>query len=234
MTRDVPRPAGGLLLGRVRGVPVLLAPSWWVGAVVITVLYAPLVTSLVPDVRNGTAVVLAATLAMLLGVSVLLHELGHCAVAIHLGVPVLRVRLFLLGGFSELARRPTGPREEGLIAVAGPAVSVLLALLGAAGWWLLEPGEPLWLLVAQLTVANAAVAVFNLLPGLPLDGGRLVRSLVWALTGRRGAGTTTGVVGAVVVTVGLLAWAGSGLVGGAPDGWLRAAVCGLMAWFVVS
>jgi len=234
VTRDVPRPAGGLLLGRVRGVPVLLAPSWWVGAVVITVLYAPLVTSLVPDVRNGTAVVLAATLAMLLGVSVLLHELGHCAVAIHLGVPVLRVRLFLLGGFSELARRPTGPREEGLIAVAGPAVSVLLALLGAAGWWLLEPGEPLWLLVAQLTVANAAVAVFNLLPGLPLDGGRLVRSLVWALTGRRGAGTTTGVVGAVVVTVGLLAWAGSGLVGGAPDGWLRAAVCGLMAWFVVS
>ncbi len=214
--------------------PVLLAPSWWVGAVVITALYAPLVTSLVPGVRDGTAVVLAATLAVLLGVSVLLHELGHCVVALRLGVPVLRVRLFLLGGYSELARRPAAPRDEGLIAAAGPAVSVLLALLGAAGWWLLEPGEPLWLLLAQLTVANAAVAVFNLLPGLPLDGGRLVRSLVWALTGRRGAGTAAAVVGTVVVAVGLLGWAGSGLATGAPDGWRRAAVCGLMAWFVIS
>lgn len=221
-------------MGRLRGVPVLLAPSWWIGALVVTALYAPLVTGLLPGVGAGTAVLLAATLAALLGMSVLLHELGHCAVALRLGVPVLRVRLFLLGGLSELARRPAGPRDEGLIALAGPAVSILLAVAAGAGWWVLEPGGVLWLLVAEIAVANAAVGVFNLLPGLPLDGGRVLRSMVWAATGRRGAGTNAAVVGAGFVAVGLLLWALAGLVDRSPDAWLRAAVCGLMAWFVVS
>jgi len=231
--RDVPL-AGGLLVGRLWGIPVLLAPSWWIGALVVTALYAPLVTELLPGVGAGTAVLLAATLAALLGTSVLLHELGHCAVALQLGVPVLRVRLFLLGGFSELARRPAGPRDEGLIALAGPAVSVLLAVAAGAGWWVLEPGGALWLLVAEIAVANAAVGVFNLLPGLPLDGGRVLRSMVWAATGRRGTGTTAAVVGAGFVAVGLLLWAMSGLLTGSSDAWLRAAVGVLLAWFVVS
>jgi len=231
--RGIP-PLTGLLLGRLRGVPVLLAPSWWVGAVVVTALYAPVVTRLLPGVGDGAVVLLAATLAALLGLSVLLHELGHCVVALRLGVPVLRVRLFLLGGISELARRPAGPRDEGLIAAAGPAVSVVLAVLAGAGWWVLEPGGALWLIVAEVTVANAAVGAFNLLPGLPLDGGRVLRSLVWAVTGRRRTGTTAAVAGAGVVAFGLLVWAVSGLFTGAQDAWLRAAVCALMAWFVVS
>ncbi len=227
-------PPGGLLLGRVRGVPVLLAPSWWLGAVIVTALYAPLVTRLLPGIGQPAALVLAVTLALLLAVSVLIHELGHCAVAMWLQVPVLRVRLFLLGGYSELGRRPSQPRDEGLIAVAGPVVSVLLAVLAAAAWWGLEPGGALWLLVAEVAVANAAVGLFNLLPGLPLDGGRVVRALVWAATGRRGVGTIVAVVGAGIVAVGLLVWALSGLLAGAEDGWLRLGVCVLMAWFVVS
>lgn len=227
-------PPAGLLVGRARGVPILLAPSWWLGAVLVTALYAPLVTRLLPGAGLLTTLALATTLAVLLGLSVLAHELGHCAVALWLGVPVLRVRLFLLGGYSELARRPGGPRDEGLIAVAGPAVSVLLALLAGAGWWSMEPGGALRLLVAQMAVANAAVGLFNLLPGLPLDGGRVLRALVWAVTGRRRAGTTTAIVGAGLVAVGLLGWALAGLVAGSDDAWLRFAVCGLMAWFVVS
>jgi Zn-dependent protease len=241
VTGNVPTPVGrgipplaGLLLGRLRGVPVLLAPSWWVGAVVVTALYAPVVTRLLPAAGYGSVVLLAATLAVLLGLSVLLHELGHCVVALRLGVPVLRVRLFLLGGVSELARRPAGPRDEGLIAAAGPVVSVVLAVLAGAGWWVLEPGGVLWLLVAEVAVANAAVGAFNLLPGLPLDGGRMLRSLVWAVTGRRSTGTAAAVGGAGVVALGLLVWAVSGLLTGAQDAWLRAAVCALMAWFVVS
>lgn len=241
MAGNLPSPVGrgippltGLLLGRLRGVPVLLAPSWWVGAVVVTALYAPVVARLLPGVGDGAVVLLAATLAALLGLSVLLHELGHCVVALRLGVPVLRVQLFLLGGISELARRPAGPRDEGLIAAAGPAVSVVLAVLAGAGWWVLEPGNALWLIVAEVAVANAVVGAFNLLPGLPLDGGRVLRSLVWAITGRRRTGTTAAVAGAGVVAFGLLVWAVSGLLTGAQDAWLRAAVCALMAWFVVS
>ncbi|MPZ65402.1 MAG: hypothetical protein GEU83_07730 [Pseudonocardiaceae bacterium] len=93
-------------------------------------------TRLLPGVGQPAALLLAATLAVLLGVSVLIHELGHCAVAQWLRVPVLRVRLFLLGGISELGRRPSGPRDEGLIAAAGPVVSVLLAVLAGLGWML--------------------------------------------------------------------------------------------------
>ncbi len=213
---------------------MLLAPSWWAGAVVISALYVPVVTRLLPGVDGASVVLLAATLVILLGLSVLLHELGHCVAALRLGVPVLRVRLFLLGGISELARRPAGPRDEGLIAVAGPAVSGVLTVLAAACWWLLEPGSVPWLLVAEVSLTNAAVGAFNLLPGLPLDGGRVLRSLVWALTGRRRTGTVAAMVGAGVVAFGLLVWAVSGLRTGGPDAWLRAAVCVLMAWFVVS
>ncbi|HEX2299343.1 MAG TPA: site-2 protease family protein, partial [Pseudonocardiaceae bacterium] len=185
-----PRSRSGVLLGRVAGIPILLTPSWWLGAVVVTALYAPLVHGLLPQAGIPVTVVLAATLATLLAVSVLVHELGHCAIARILGIPVRRVRLYLLGGVSELARRPANPREEGLIALAGPAVSVLLALAAGAHWWALRPGTVIWLLVAELAVANAVVALFNLLPGLPLDGGRALRAAVWAVTGRRRTGTT--------------------------------------------
>jgi Zn-dependent protease len=229
-----PLTPGGLLLGRVAGIPVFLTPSWWLGAVLVTALYAPVVQTLLPQSGLAATVVLAATLAVLLAVSVLAHELGHCMVAIHFGIPVRRVRLFLLGGISELGRRPAGPLQEGLVALAGPAVSVAVALVAGAGWWALEPGSSIWLLVAELAVTNAAVAVFNMLPGLPLDGGRVLRAGVWALTGRRGAGTTAAVVGAGIVAVGLLCWAALGVLNGDDGAWLRLAVCLLMAWFVVS
>ncbi|MFN2496015.1 MAG: site-2 protease family protein [Pseudonocardiaceae bacterium] len=229
-----PLRASGLVLGRVAGVPVLLSLSWWLGAVIITALYAPLVHGLLPQAGTPATVVLAATLAVLLAVSVLIHELGHCAVALFLGIPVRRVRLFLLGGISELGRRPGGPREEGLVALAGPGVSIMLALAAGAGWWALEPGGALWLLLAELAVANAAVALFNLLPGLPLDGGRALRAAVWAMTGRRGAGTTAAIVGTGLATSGLIAWAVLGLLSDAEGAWLRLAVCLLMVWFVVT
>lgn len=224
----------GLVLGRIGGVPVLLTPSWWFGAVIITTLYTPLVHGLLPQAGLAQTVILAATVTVMLAMSVLAHELGHCAAARHLGIPVRRIRLFLLGGISELGRRPAGPREEGLVALAGPAVSVVLALAAVAGWWLPEPGSSIWLLVAELAVTNAAVALFNLLPGLPLDGGRALRAGVWALTGRRRIGTVVAVAGAGFVAVGLLGWAVLGLLNGIDGAWLRLAICLLMAWFVVS
>lgn len=217
-----------------RGVPVLLAPSWWIGSLVVTVLYAPLVSRLLPDVGGWAAVGLAATFAVLLGASVLLHELGHCLVALRLGIPVHRVRLFLLGGLSELARTPRKPAQEGWIAAAGPGVSLVLSALFAGAMLLVAPGGAVWLLVAECAVANLAVAIFNLLPGLPLDGGRILRAGVWAATGRRLLGTRAAVIGGGVVAVGLLVWAVLGLVQGTEDEWLRLGICVLTAWFVVS
>ena len=224
---------GGLLLFRLRGVPVLLAPSWWVGSVVVTLLYAPLVGRFLPGTGGLAALGLAATFAVLLGASVLAHELGHCLVAMKLNIPVRRLRLFLLGGLSEVSRTPRHPSQEGWVAAAGPAVSLLLALVFAAGILVVPDAGPVRLLVIECAVANAAVAVFNLLPGLPLDGGRMLRAGVWAVTGKRRFGTRAAVVGGGAVAVALVVWALSGLVAGSPDQWLRLGVCVLTAWFVV-
>lgn len=224
---------GGLLLFRLRGVPVLLSPSWWVGSVVITLLYASLIGRFLPGTSGLASIGLAAAFAVLLGASVLAHELGHCLVAMKLGIPVRRVRLFLLGGLSEVARTPRRPSQEGWVAAAGPAVSAALALTFGAGILLVPDPGPLQLLVIECAAANAAVAVFNLLPGLPLDGGRMLRAGVWAVTGKRRFGTRAAVVGGMAVAAALIVWALSGLVAGSPYQWLQLAICVLTAWFVV-
>ncbi|MFC4003405.1 site-2 protease family protein [Prauserella oleivorans] len=223
-----------MLLFRVDGVPVLLAPSWWIGSLLIVVLYSPLVGRLLPGASMVTSWLLAAAFAVLLGLSVLAHELGHCVVALRLGIPVRRLRLFLLGGLSEVARSPRKPGQEGLIAAAGPVVSVLLAALCGLLLLAVPPGGPVWLLVAQCAVANLAVGVFNLLPGLPLDGGRLLRAGVWSVTGTRTTGTRAAVFGGGLVALGLLVWALWGLASGSDDRWLRLGVCVVTAWFVVT
>jgi Zn-dependent protease len=213
---------------------VLLSPSWWLGAVLIVFLYTPLVNHLLPGADIWLSAFLAAMFTVLLGISVLLHELGHCLVALRLGLPVRRVRLFLLGGLSEIAGNAQRPAWEGLIAAAGPAVSLSLAAATGLGWLAMRPEGAVWLLVAQTCVANLVVGLFNLLPGLPLDGGRLLRAATWAGTGKRRIGTLAGVAGAGVVAFGLIVWAIAGLIADTPGQWLRLAVCLLMAWFVIA
>lgn len=226
-------PEGGLLLFRVSGIPVLLAPSWWIGSLIIVVLYTPLVGRLLPGASTLTSWLLAAAFAILLGLSVLAHELGHCLVALRLGIPVRRLRLFLLGGLSEVARTPRQPRQEGLVAAAGPAVSLLLGAFCGLLMFAVPPDGAVWLLIAECAVANFAVGIFNLLPGLPLDGGRLVRAGVWAATGQREKGTRAAVVGGGLVAAGLVVWALWGLAAGSEDRWLRLGVCVVTAWFVI-
>ncbi|WET82889.1 M50 family metallopeptidase [Amycolatopsis sp. QT-25] len=226
-------PEGGLLLFRVSGIPVLLAPSWWIGSLLIVVLYTPLVERFLPGASTLTSWLLAAAFAVLLGLSVLAHELGHCLVALRLGIPVRRLRLFLLGGLSEVARTPRQPRQEGLVAAAGPVVSLLLGGFCGLLMFAAPPESAAWLLVAECAVANFAVGIFNLLPGLPLDGGRLVRAGVWAATGHREKGTRVAVAGGGVVAAGLVVWALWGLAAGSEDRWLRLGVCLVTAWFVI-
>ena len=222
----------GLRLGRIGGIPIVIAPSWLISAAIIVVLATPVVAQVVGDISTAGAVSVALLLAVLLGISVLAHELGHCLVARAMGVPVLEVRLYLVGGVSELGRSPASPKEEALIAAAGPGVSGLLAVLCGLLVGSTEGGTVGWLLLLEMAVANGIVAVFNILPALPLDGGRVLRALVWQVLRRRRAGTIAAVIGGVVVAVALLVWGAVQAFGHDRQSLLLAGIAAVMGLFV--
>ena len=126
---------------------------------------------------------------MLLYASVVAHELSHSLVAKRFGLPVNRITLHILGGVSEIGEEPPTPRREFAVAAAGPALSLVVGGVAYALYQALEPYTVVWVLVQALAYANLLVGVFNLLPGLPLDGGRILRAIVWAVTGNPIAAT---------------------------------------------
>jgi Zn-dependent protease len=141
---------------------------------------------------------------VLLYASVLVHELSHSVVARGFGLPVRRILLYPLGGFSEIEREPPTPGREFLVSAAGPAVSLALAAGGYALYRGIHGGGVLRVLLLQLVIANVLVGVFNLLPGLPLDGGRMLRAGVWKLTGRPGQATVVAAWAGRVLAIAVL------------------------------
>jgi Zn-dependent protease len=232
--RQRPAGVGAVRLARIAGIDIVVAPSWFLSVVLIVALATPVVLQLIPRITSLGAAVVSVALAVLLALSVLAHELGHCLVARVFGIGVREVRLYLVGGVSELERSPASATEEALIAGAGPAVSALLAV----GCWLLmgvtEVRTIGWLILIELAVANAIVAVFNILPALPLDGGRVTRALIWKVSRRRRAGTIVGVAGGFLVAAALIVWAGLFLRSGTRPGLLQAAIVLVMAAFVAA
>jgi Zn-dependent protease len=161
------------------GIPVYISPYWLLFAAVLVVMYATGVESSIAKVSDRYLV--AAAFVLLLYASVLVHELAHCVVARGFGLPVRRVLLYPLGGYSEIETEPGSPGREALISGAGPVVSLALAGIG----YLLSKAVPSGLphdLIWQLVAANLIVGIFNLLPGLPLDGGRIFRAGIWKIT----------------------------------------------------
>ncbi len=174
----------GVYAGRLFGVPVYFAPSWFLVAGLLTAFLGPEFAQRTSGGGRAAGYVLAFVFALLIYLSVLVHELSHSLVAKALGLPVRRITLQLLGGVSEIEREPETPSREYLVAMAGPLVSLLLAGLGFAFVGLLHGNTVTEVLALQVALANGAVAVFNLLPGLPLDGGRILRAAVWGASGR--------------------------------------------------
>jgi len=182
-------------VGRFFGVPLFFAPSWLIIALIITVSYADLVSDSVDGLSDGGAYAVSFLFAVLLALSLLAHELGHTAVSLAFGMPVKRVVIFLLGGVSEIEKEPKRPAEEYLVAIAGPLVSLMLAGIGAVALPLTGDRTVAHVVLLLLVLSNLAVAIFNLLPGLPLDGGRLLRAGVWRLSQSRLTGTQAGAWG---------------------------------------
>jgi Zn-dependent protease len=195
------RDAGpGILLARPFGIPVYISPYWFVIAGVFIFVYA---NDLAWTFHGATRFVVAAAFVVLLYLSVLVHELSHSVVARGFGLPVRRILLYPLGGFSEIEREPQTPGREFLVSAAGPALSLLLA---AGGWGLthvVAAGTIGGTLISQLMWANLVVGGFNLLPGLPLDGGRMLRAVIWKVTGRPGTSTIAAAWAGRVLALGL-------------------------------
>lgn len=179
---------GRIVIARIFGVPVDVTTTWFLVAGLITYAFATTVERQVPGLGDWKYAV-SLGFALLLYASVLVHELCHTFVALRAGLPVRRISLHLLGGVSEIERPAQTPGREAGIAVAGPAVSLLLAGIGYVVAGLLEPHTVAELLARALMISNLVVGIFNLLPGLPLDGGRVLAATVWRVTGRRHTGT---------------------------------------------
>lgn len=181
---------------RIRGISLRLHPTWFFVLVLLTFVFArDYRSSLGPALETALLWPLSLASALLLFLSVVLHEFGHSFVAMHHGVKVNSITLFFLGGVANTESECKTPRGEFLMAAAGPAVSLLLGaalLLGKHGASHLSPalGE----MAQRLGELNLVLALFNLLPGLPLDGGRILKALVWKVSGsqRRGVEVANG------------------------------------------
>lgn len=227
-------PGGGSIeLGRIAGIRVGVDPSWFLVLFLITWSLTGYYRSLFPG-RETTAFLLACASALLFFASVLLHELGHAAVARRNGIGILGVELWLFGGIARFDRDAPRAGVEFRVAAAGPLVTALVAAACfGAGALLTAPREMLHAtfferaalgelpaLLAYLAFVNAALLVFNLLPAFPLDGGRILRALVWGLTGNRERATRFAaglgrLLGLALIAFGVARLASGSLIAGA-------------------
>jgi Zn-dependent protease len=238
--RDGAGPTGGLQqprlagipLGRIAGFRLSLTGSWVVLAVVVTVLWGAMIGVRHPELSPAVAYLVALGMVGGLLVSVLLHELGHAFTARRFGMGVRGITLQMLGGYTELDGEAPSPGVEALVALVGPAVSLALGLLAGLVSLSLPAGGLAVEVTGWLAVGNLVVAAYNALPGLPLDGGRALRAVVWAVTHNphladRVAGWGGRIVAAGTVLVGLALFLGP------THSWISlvvAAVVGFTLW----
>ncbi|MGM0349083.1 site-2 protease family protein [Streptomyces sp. Adlamb9] len=215
--RPPKEPGGGILMGRPFGVPVYVAPSWFLVAALITWVFGGQLDRVLPELGAARYLV-SLFFAVAFYASVLVHELAHTVAAIRFKLPVRRIQLQFFGGVSEIEKEAETPGREFVLAFVGPLLSLVLAGLFYLAMKPVQPGTVPGVLLAGLMVSNLIVAAFNLLPGLPLDGGRMLRAVVWKITGKPMSGTVAAAwVGralAVAVLVGLPLLNSSGGLGG--------------------
>jgi Zn-dependent protease len=224
-----------LRFGRIAGIPV--GASW--SALLVALLIAwslagRLLPAQVPGLDPAAYWLAGAVGAVLFLGSLLAHELGHAVVARRAGLQVRGITLWLLGGVAQLEDEPASPGDDLKVAIVGPAVSLALAVgFGLAAFGLAAVAGPALAVAvaASLAVSNAALALFNLLPAAPLDGGRVLRGLLWRRHGSRVRAAVTATRAGVWVGAGLVAYGLLGAVTGWGIGTLWTALVG---WFLVT
>jgi Zn-dependent protease len=200
---SAPRPPGTFRIGSLAGADVLVSSTWFIVAALIAVVVAPRIDEARPDL-GALKYVAGLAFAVIPNLSVLLHEASHAYVARHYGYRVTSITLHFLGGMTAIDSEAKRPRQEFWIAVVGPVTSVAVGA-GAVGLWFVTPDGLLKVAVEGLAGANLLVGVLNLVPGLPLDGGRVLKAAVWGITGDQHRGAiVAGWTGRVVAAMALL------------------------------
>jgi Zn-dependent protease len=227
-----PSQPGAWRLGTIAGADVYLTLSSVLLIALLGVLLAPTVEQDHPGL-GGWRYLVGMTYAVALYMAVLVHEAAHAAVATRYGFRVESITLHFLGGVTAVDGEARNPRQEFWIAVVGPLASVGVGLAALLAWWVLPEGL-LGSAVWWLALSNLLIGVLNLVPGLPLDGGRVLKSLVWRLSGSPHRGTHVAGWGGRVVALLVLLWPVLyPAVRGAPTPftvWLFAAVLAVFLW----
>ncbi len=175
----------GLRIGSVFGIPLQIHPSWLIILALLTISNGSGWEIDYPNWGTPIAWGVGFLAAILLFVSVLLHELGHSLTAMGQGIQVNSITLFLFGGVASIDRESKTPGKAFWVAIAGPAVSIALALVLFGLTHVLPLDTPAQVLTGDLARINFVLALFNLIPGLPLDGGQVLKAAVWKATGDR-------------------------------------------------
>src|SRR5258708_4594401 len=232
MKRSISMP-GSLRIGKIAGIDIYIHVSWIIILVLLTVSLATgWFPQLYPGWSTATYWVIGFISSLLLFVSVLLHELAHSLVARRRGLPVKNITLFIFGGVSNIEQEPKSPGIEFQMAVVGPLTSLLIGIV----CFLLQlplrgTNSPLEGILFYLAVTNLLLGVFNLIPGFPLDGGRVLRSIVWKITGSmrqatRAASITGQVIAYLFILLGVWLFFTGNILNGI---WL-----GFIGWFLLS
>src|SRR6266404_942742 len=194
----------GLRIGRILGIPIYVHPSWMIIFVLITMSLAMQFTQEHPQWTSVQHWSVGVATSLLFFASVLFHELSHSVVARFYKIRVISITLFVFGGVARLGREPSKPIQEFNIAIAGPIASFVLA----GGFFSLTLFFPYSQMIGALGVwlgrTNAGLALFNLLPGFPLDGGRVFRAIVWGITKDFARATKTAALSGKVVAYGMI------------------------------
>lgn len=174
---------GNIRVGNLFGIPFYVAPSWFLILGLVTWSYASGLSAQFPGLNGSLPLLLGLVTALSLFASVLAHELGHSFVAIKQGIGVKSIALFLFGGLATLEKESKTPAGAFWVAIAGPLVSLLLFGIFTIINVSISVAPPFAALLGTIAYVNLALAVFNLIPGLPLDGGNILKALVWKITG---------------------------------------------------
>jgi Zn-dependent protease len=199
----------GFKIARVFGIDIAIHPSWFI---ILAVLVWTLADSVFPSAylwSRSTYWTVAVVSALLLFASVIVHELAHSLIAKRQGIPVKNITLFVLGGVSNLEEESRSPGQEALMAGAGPLSSLILGGIAFAVGRALKTPETVRAILLYLGSVNILLGAFNLLPGFPLDGGRVLRAALWKRSGdmlraTRGAARTGTVLGYLMIAAGVV------------------------------